>query len=115
LIVGLNSDASVRELKGPTRPVVGERERAQVLAALQAVDAVVIFAETTPLRLIEAVRPDVLVKGGDYTEETTVGGREVRAWGGRLELIPLTRGVSSSRLIASAAPRPATNLPSVGR
>jgi D-beta-D-heptose 7-phosphate kinase/D-beta-D-heptose 1-phosphate adenosyltransferase len=75
LIVGLNSDNSVRRLKGPSRPVVGECERAQVLAALNSVDAVVIFDESTPLRLIEALRPDVLVKGGDYTEKNVVGAR----------------------------------------
>jgi D-beta-D-heptose 7-phosphate kinase/D-beta-D-heptose 1-phosphate adenosyltransferase len=103
LIVGLNSDSSVRELKGPLRPIVGERERAQVLAALSAVDAVVVFSESTPLRLIEALRPDVLVKGGDYTEQNVVGAREVRSWGGRLELIPLLEGISTTRLIASAA------------
>lgn len=103
LIVGVNSDDSVRTLKGPVRPIVGEHERARVLAALSAVDAVVIFPENTPLRLIEAIRPDVLVKGGDYTEEMVVGAPEVRAWGGRVELIPLVAGVSSTRLIAAAA------------
>jgi D-beta-D-heptose 7-phosphate kinase/D-beta-D-heptose 1-phosphate adenosyltransferase len=105
LIVGVNSDSSVRELKGLSRPIVAEGERSQVLAALSAVDAVIIFAESTPLRLIEAIRPDVLVKGGDYTEETVVGAREVRAWGGRIELIPLVRGFSTTQLIASAAER----------
>jgi D-beta-D-heptose 7-phosphate kinase/D-beta-D-heptose 1-phosphate adenosyltransferase len=74
-----------------------------VLAALSAVDAVVVFSESTPLRLIEALRPDVLVKGGDYTEQNVVGAREVRSWGGRLELIPLLEGISTTRLIASAA------------
>ena len=108
LIVGLNSDSSVRHLKGPMRPIVGELERAQVLAALSAVDAVVVFPETTPLRLIEALRPDVLVKGGDYTKDTVVGAREVEAWGGRVELIPLRKGISTSRLIASAAAPPST-------
>ncbi len=107
LIVGVNSDESVRKLKGPLRPIVGERERARVLAALSAVDAVVIFSESTPLRLIEAVRPDILVKGGDYTEEMVVGAAEVRAWGGRVELIPLVEGVSTTRLIAAAAAPPA--------
>ncbi|MFZ0795578.1 MAG: bifunctional D-glycero-beta-D-manno-heptose-7-phosphate kinase/D-glycero-beta-D-manno-heptose 1-phosphate adenylyltransferase HldE [Candidatus Korobacteraceae bacterium] len=100
LIVGLNSDDSVRRLKGPLRPVVGESERAQVLAALSAVDAVVVFHDDTPLRLIEAIRPDVLVKGGDYTEDAVVGAREVRAWGGRVELIPLAGNISTTRLIA---------------
>ena len=106
LIVGLNSDNSVRQLKGPMRPIVAERERAQVLAALSAVDAVVVFPETTPLRLIEAIRPDVLVKGGDYTKNTVIGAHEVEAWGGRVELIPLREGISTSRLIASAAAPP---------
>ena len=103
LIVGLNSDSSVRQLKGPMRPIVGERERSQVLAALNAVDAIVIFSDATPLQLIQVIRPDVLVKGGDYTKDTVVGASEVQAWGGRLELIPLREGISTSRLIASAA------------
>jgi len=102
LIVGLNSDDSVRRLKGPLRPIVPEGERARVLAALSAVDAVVIFEEDTPLRLIETVRPDVLVKGGDYTEDNVVGAREVRTWGGRLELIPLVGNISTSRLLAKS-------------
>ena len=105
LIVGLNSDASVRRLKGRSRPVVGQDERARVLAALGAVDAVVVFDEDTPLRLIEALRPDVLVKGGDYAEDNVVGAREVRAWGGRVELIPLVPGASTTRLIAKSASR----------
>jgi D-beta-D-heptose 7-phosphate kinase/D-beta-D-heptose 1-phosphate adenosyltransferase len=103
LIVGLNSDASVRRLKGPLRPIVAESERAAILAALSSVDAVVLFDESTPLQLIEAIRPDVLVKGGDYTEESVVGAREVRAWGGRVKLIPLVGGVSTTRLIAKSA------------
>jgi D-beta-D-heptose 7-phosphate kinase/D-beta-D-heptose 1-phosphate adenosyltransferase len=103
LIVGLNSDDSVRRLKGPQRPIVGCVERARVLAALSAVDAVVVFEEDTPLRLIEAIRPDVLVKGGDYTEDGVVGAREVRAWGGRVELIPLVPGASTTRIIRKSA------------
>ncbi len=103
LIVGVNSDSSVRRVKGPPRPIVGDRERARILAALSAVDAVVLFHESTPLKLIEAIRPDVLVKGGDYTEENVVGAREVRAWGGQVELIPLVDGVSTTRLIAKSA------------
>jgi D-beta-D-heptose 7-phosphate kinase/D-beta-D-heptose 1-phosphate adenosyltransferase len=102
LIVGLNSDDSVRRLKGPLRPIVPESERGRVLAALGSVDAVVVFDEDTPLRLIEAIRPDVLVKGGDYTEDAVVGAREVRAWGGRVELIPLVDNISTSRLIAKS-------------
>jgi D-beta-D-heptose 7-phosphate kinase/D-beta-D-heptose 1-phosphate adenosyltransferase len=106
LIIALNSDNSVRVLKGPLRPVVGEQDRARILAALSAVDAVVIFNESTPLNLIEAIRPDVLVKGGDYREESVVGAREVRAWGGRVELIPVVEGISTTQLIARAAPKP---------
>jgi D-beta-D-heptose 7-phosphate kinase/D-beta-D-heptose 1-phosphate adenosyltransferase len=102
LVVALNSDASVRRLKGLSRPIVGESERASILAALSSVDAVIVFDESTPLQLIEAIRPDVLVKGGDYIEETVVGAREVRAWGGRVELIPLVEGVSTSRVIAKS-------------
>jgi len=102
LIIALNSDDSVRRLKGPTRPMVGEEERARVLAALSAIDAVVIFPQDTPLELIRAVRPDVLVKGGDYSEETVVGAPDVRSWGGRVCLIPIVEGFSTSKLIARA-------------
>jgi D-beta-D-heptose 7-phosphate kinase/D-beta-D-heptose 1-phosphate adenosyltransferase len=105
LIVALNSDDSVRRLKGPNRPMVGEEERARVLAALSAIDAVVVFSENTPLELIRAVRPDVLVKGGDYTEETVIGAPEVRSWGGRVCLIPLVEGFSTSKMIARATER----------
>ena len=99
LIVAVNSDRSVRGLKGRRRPLVLEHERAQVLAALSVVDAVVIFDEATPLRLIEALRPEVLVKGGDYSEHEVVGAAEVKGWGGRLELVPLVAGHSTSALI----------------
>lgn len=99
LVVGVNSDDSVRRLKGTSRPIVGQEERARILAALSAVDAVVIFEESTPLRVIQTIRPDVLVKGGDYREENIVGAREVRARGGRVEIIPLVEGVSTTRLI----------------
>ena len=99
LIVGINSDTSVSRLKGPTRPIVGERERAQVLAALAAVDAVVIFDEETPLRQIEVLRPDVIVKGGDYVEDTVVGAKQVRSWGGKVKIVPTVEGFSTSKLI----------------
>jgi D-beta-D-heptose 7-phosphate kinase/D-beta-D-heptose 1-phosphate adenosyltransferase len=102
LVVGINSDASVSALKGPARPIVAERERARILAALAAVDAVVVFGEPTPLRLIEALRPDVIVKGGDYAEETVVGAHEVRSWGGRVKIVPIVEGFSTTRLIARA-------------
>jgi rfaE bifunctional protein nucleotidyltransferase chain/domain len=99
LIVGLNSDASVQRLKGPTRPVNREAERSYVLAALTMVDAVVVFDEDTPLELILALRPDVLVKGGDYTPATIVGARDVRGWGGEVIVVPFTSGHSTTSLI----------------
>jgi D-beta-D-heptose 7-phosphate kinase / D-beta-D-heptose 1-phosphate adenosyltransferase len=99
LIVAINSDASISRLKGPGRPVVGEWERAQVLAALAAVDAVVAFDEPTPLHLIEACRPDVLVKGGDYSANTVVGASEVESWGGRVKIVPTVKGFSTTQLI----------------
>jgi len=102
LIVAINSDASVQKLKGPTRPIVGENERGRVLAALAAVDAVVVFDEPTPLNLIEALRPDVIVKGGDYNEDTVVGAKEVQSWGGRVKIVPIVEGFSTSKLIAKA-------------
>jgi len=102
LIVAVNSDRSVRALKGRRRPMVREQERAQVLAALSAVDTVVIFDDATPLQLIEALRPDVLVKGGDYAEHEVVGAAEVKGWGGRLELVPLVAGHGTSALIENS-------------
>lgn len=100
LIVGLNSDASVRRLKGEGRPVQSEQARAAVLAAFAAVDAVVLFDEDTPLALIEAIRPDVLVKGADYTVETVVGSDIVLGYGGKVLLADLREGHSTSAIIA---------------
>jgi D-beta-D-heptose 7-phosphate kinase/D-beta-D-heptose 1-phosphate adenosyltransferase len=99
LMVGVNSDASVRRLKGALRPVRSERERAQVLAALSAVDVVVVFDQDTPLELIRAVQPDVLVKGGDYTEATVVGAEDVRRRGGDVVIIALTPGQSTTAIV----------------
>jgi D-beta-D-heptose 7-phosphate kinase/D-beta-D-heptose 1-phosphate adenosyltransferase len=99
LIVALNSDASVRRLKGPDRPVRSEAERAYVIAAFESVDCVVLFEEDTPLELVRALRPDVLVKGGDYTESTIVGAAEVRGWGGEVRVVPLTPGQSTTNII----------------
>lgn len=109
LIVGLNSDASVRRLgKGEDRPVRSEAERAYVLAALEMVDAVVVFGEDTPAELVRALEPDVIVKGGDYRPETVVGAEVVRARGGRVVIIPLTPGQSTTSLIEKLrAHRPA--------
>jgi D-beta-D-heptose 7-phosphate kinase / D-beta-D-heptose 1-phosphate adenosyltransferase len=103
VIVGVNSDASVRKLKGAGRPIVCECERAHVLAALAATDAVVVFGEETPLELICEVRPDVLVKGGDYLESSVVGAHEVRSWGGNIEIVPTVEGVSTSRILQKMA------------
>lgn len=100
LVVGINSDASVRRLKGPERPVRSEAERAYVLAAFAAVDAVVVFGEDTPLEAVRALQPDVIVKGGDYREDTIVGAAEVRARGGDVVVIPLTPGQSTTGIIA---------------
>ena len=99
LVLGLNSDASVCRLKGPTRPIVGENERARVMAALAAVDAVVLFAEDTPLELIREIKPDVLVKGGDYTIETVVGHEDVLAAGGRVDIVPTVEGFSTTNIV----------------
>ncbi|MBK5967279.1 MULTISPECIES: bifunctional D-glycero-beta-D-manno-heptose-7-phosphate kinase/D-glycero-beta-D-manno-heptose 1-phosphate adenylyltransferase HldE [Thiorhodovibrio] len=104
LIVGLNSDDSVRALKGPQRPMMPEADRARVLAALAAVDAVVLFGEETPLELIRAIRPDVLVKGADYRPEQVVGADEVQRHGGQLVLIPLLPDRSTSDLVARLHP-----------
>jgi D-beta-D-heptose 7-phosphate kinase / D-beta-D-heptose 1-phosphate adenosyltransferase len=102
LIVGLNSDASVRRLKGEGRPVQDERARAEVLAALEAVDLVVIFEEDTPIRLIAQVRPSVLVKGGDYTREQVVGHEIVEAEGGEVLLVDILEGHSTTSLVKRA-------------
>ncbi|MBP6583420.1 MAG: D-glycero-beta-D-manno-heptose 1-phosphate adenylyltransferase, partial [Chromatiaceae bacterium] len=99
LVVGLNTDQSVRTLKGPERPLIGEQDRARVLAALAAVDAVVLFDEATPLELILALRPDVLAKGADYREDEVVGAPEVKAWGGQVVLIPLVDDRSTTGII----------------
>ena len=102
LVVGLNSDASVRRLKGEDRPVQDERARAEVLAALEAVDLVVIFEEDTPIRLIEQVRPSVLVKGGEYTREQVVGHEFVEAHGGEVLLVDILEGHSTTSLVKRA-------------
>lgn len=99
LVLGLNSDASIRRLKGPKRPLIGEEERAHILAALDCIDYVTIFDEDTPLELIETLQPQVLVKGGDYTPETVVGKELVESWGGRVELIRFVEGKSTTRTI----------------
>ena len=100
LVVGVNSDASVRRLgKGADRPLVPEAERARLLAALACVDGVVLFDEDTPLALIQALRPDVLVKGADYEPSQIVGAAEVEGWGGRVVRIPLVPNISTTELV----------------
>jgi rfaE bifunctional protein nucleotidyltransferase chain/domain len=99
LVVGVNSDESVRRLKGPERPVRSAPERCYVLAAVAMVDVVVVFEEDTPLELITELRPNVLVKGGDYSESSIVGARDVRSWGGTVAIIPLTPGHSTTSTI----------------
>lgn len=100
LVVGVNDDASVRRLKGPTRPVTPLAERLSVLAGLRSVDYVTAFAEDTPLELITALVPDVLVKGGDWPVDRIVGGEVVRARGGRVVSLPLLPGLSTTAIIA---------------
>ena len=99
LIIGLNSDASVKRLKGESRPINDEESRAFILASLIIVDGVVIFEEDTPLKLINLIMPDVLIKGGDYTIDQIVGAKEVLARGGRVEVIPFVEGYSTTGLI----------------
>ena len=99
LVVGVNSDSSTKRLKGEGRPVNNEESRAMILAALVIVDAVVIFNEDTPLELIKAIRPDVLVKGGDYTLEQIVGSKEVMEYGGKVVINPIVEGYSTTGII----------------
>jgi D-beta-D-heptose 7-phosphate kinase/D-beta-D-heptose 1-phosphate adenosyltransferase len=98
LIVGLNSDDSITRLKGPQRPLMPSDQRVTVLASLECINAVVVFEEDTPLSVIETVRPDILVKGGDYTVETVVGSELVMGYGGEVVLVPLVQGLSTTRL-----------------
>jgi D-beta-D-heptose 7-phosphate kinase/D-beta-D-heptose 1-phosphate adenosyltransferase len=100
LIVGLNSDASVKRLKGPTRPVQPEAARAAVLAAVTSVDLVCMFEDDTPLEILKLIKPDLLVKGADYTVEQVVGGKEVESWGGRVALAELLPGHSTTATLA---------------
>ena len=105
LVVGINDDASVRRVKGPSRPLVPEAARAEVVAALAAVDYVSLFSEDTPLALIQAVQPDVLVKGSDWAVDQVVGREVVEARGGRVLLIPVVPGFSTTALAERLAGR----------
>ncbi|MBS1736406.1 MAG: D-glycero-beta-D-manno-heptose 1-phosphate adenylyltransferase [Bacteroidetes bacterium] len=99
LIVGINSDDSVKRLKGNSRPVNAQASRALVMASLVMVDYVIIFEEDTPLEIIKIIEPDVLIKGGDYTMDTIVGAKETTAAGGKVEIIPLVEGFSTTGII----------------
>lgn len=99
LIVGLNSDASVRRIKGKPRPYQDERGRAVILDAMEMVDLVVLFDEDTPLKLICELKPDILVKGGDYNSKLIVGANEVEGWGGSVKTIPFLKGYGTSILV----------------
>ena len=99
LILALNSDVSVRAIKGERRPLVPQQQRAEVVASLAAVDYVTLFDETTPLTLIEYLRPDCLLKGGDWPEEAVVGRKAVRSWGGTVVLIPMVEGASTTNIV----------------
>ncbi len=99
LVLALNSDSSVRSIKGEKRPLVSEQERAEVLAALEFIDFVTIFPELTPLELIKYLKPDVLIKGGDWPEEKVVGREEVKQWGGRVSIIPEVEGKSTTNVV----------------
>ena len=106
LVVGVNSDRSVRAIKGPARPIMPEEERAEVLAALSSVDAVVVFDEDTPYDLVAALRPDVLVKGADWAEDAIVGRDLVEAWGGRVVRVAVEPGHSTTAIISKIRHQP---------
>jgi len=110
LVVGINSDASVRKLKGAGRPVVRELERAEILAALECVDAVVIFDDLTPRETIAALLPDVLVKGGDWADDQIIGRQEIEAAGGRVASVPVVPSYSTTAILQSIRDLPATSV-----
>ena len=99
LVQAINSDSSVRSLKGEERPLIPENERAEILAALEFIDFVTIFEELTPLELINYLKPDILIKGGDWPEEKVVGREEVKKWGGRVAIIPEVEGKSTTNIV----------------
>jgi rfaE bifunctional protein nucleotidyltransferase chain/domain len=99
LVLALNSDSSVRSLKGKERPLVPEKERAEIIAALEFIDFVTIFNELTPLELINYLKPDILIKGGDWAEEDVIGREEIKKWGGRVAIIPEVEGKSTTNIV----------------
>ncbi|NBQ53664.1 MAG: D-glycero-beta-D-manno-heptose 1-phosphate adenylyltransferase [Proteobacteria bacterium] len=116
LFLGLNADASIKRLKGPDRPVQNEQDRASIMSGLGCINYIVLFEEDTPIKLIEAIKPDVIVKGGDYRPDEVVGADVVKAHGGRVEIVPLLEGRSTTRIIErSKENRPNENRPSTKR
>ncbi len=105
LVVGVNSDKSVKKIKGENRPLIDQEERKRILAALECVDYVVIFKEETPIRLIKHVEPDILVKGGDYEPDEVVGREYVEKTGGRVEIVPCVEGISTTEIIEDIVKR----------
>lgn len=103
LIVGINSDNSVRKLKGIRRPIIPEKERAEILSAMDSVDAVIIFEDDTPLSILLLIKPDVLVKGGDWEKRGIVGKKEVQSWGGKVLVFPTISGYSTTVFIKKMA------------
>lgn len=103
LVIGLNSDSSVKRLKGPCRPIVQQKDRARVLAALESVDYVVLFSEDTPFKTIQALKPDILIKGADWKKKTIVGADFVLSYGGKVSTIKLAKGRSTTGLIEKIA------------
>ncbi|MBN1474290.1 MAG: D-glycero-beta-D-manno-heptose 1-phosphate adenylyltransferase [Syntrophaceae bacterium] len=99
LVLALNSDTSVKKIKGEKRPLVAQEDRAEIMAALEFIDFVTIFDETTPLELINLLKPDVLIKGGDWAEDKVVGRDEIKKWGGKLTLIPEINGKSTTSIV----------------
>ncbi len=103
LVIGLNSDSSIRKIKGPNRPIIAETRRASLLAALECVDFVTIFHEETPLRVIEALKPDILIKGADWKGKEVIGGDLVKRLGGKVEYISYIPGCSTTKIIEKIA------------
>ena len=99
LVLAINSDSSIRSIKGEKRPLMNEKERAEILAALEFIDFVTIFEELTPLELINYLKPDILIKGGDWPEEKVVGREEIKEWGGRVAIIPEVEGKSTTNIV----------------
>jgi rfaE bifunctional protein nucleotidyltransferase chain/domain len=99
LVLAINSDSSVRAIKGDKRPLIPQEERSEIMASLESVDYVTIFSELTPFALIEYIKPDIIVKGGDWQEDQVVGRESVKKWGGKVSIIPETKGASTTSIV----------------